>query len=103
MVRKISSAQFSSAKQSAVALVDFSASWCGPCRSLAPVLERVSDTLGGKVAFYNVDVDDSPDLASAYGVQSIPCLVLMKNGQVVGKSVGFQPEAAIKSWIESKL
>ena len=104
MVRKINEVQFEEeAKKSAVAVVDFSATWCGPCKMLAPVVEKISDTLAGKVDFYNVDVDDAPELAAAYRVMSVPCLVLMKNGEFVDQSIGFKPEAAIQGWIESNL
>jgi thioredoxin 1 len=104
MVKKINAEQFESeAKKSAVAVVDFSATWCGPCRMLAPVVESVSEKLAGKVDFYNVDVDDAPELAGEYKVNSVPCLVLMKNGQFVDQSIGFKPEPLIKSWIEGNL
>lgn len=104
MVKKINAEQFENeAKKSAVALVDFSATWCGPCRMLAPVVESVSEKLAGKVDFYNVDVDDAPELAGEYGVQSIPCLVLLKNGQFVDQSIGFKPEPMITAWINGKL
>ena len=104
MVKKINEVQFEEeAKKSAVAVVDFSATWCGPCRMLAPVVEKISETLAGKVDFYNVDVDDAPELAAAYRVMSVPCLVLMKNGEFVDQSIGFKPEAAVQGWIESHL
>lgn len=104
MVKKINAAQFADeAKSSAVAVVDFSATWCGPCKMLAPVLEKVSESMGDLVDFYNVDVDDAPELASEYKVQSVPCLILMKSGEYVDQTVGFQPEAAITSWVESHL
>ena len=103
MVKKINAEQFAEAKKSAVALVDFSATWCGPCRMLAPVLEGISEKLQGQVDFYNVDVDDAPSLAADYKVSSIPCLVLMKQGQLVDQSIGFKPEAQILNWIKSKL
>ena len=103
MVKKINAEQFAEAKKSAVALVDFSATWCGPCRMLAPVVEALSEKLKGKVDFYNVDVDDAPTLAMEYKVSSIPCLVLMKQGQFVDQSIGFKPETQIEAWIKSKL
>ncbi|MBO4396345.1 MAG: thioredoxin [Eubacterium sp.] len=104
MVKKINAEQFESeAKKSAVAVVDFSASWCGPCKMLAPVLEQVSSSMSGRVDFYNVDIDEAPELADAYKVQSVPCLVLMKNGEFVDQSIGFKPEPAIEGWIESHL
>ena len=104
MVKKIDAEQFKNeAKKSAVAVVDFSAVWCGPCRMLAPVLEKVSDTFAGRVDFYNVDVDEAPELAGEYRVNSVPCLVLMKDGVFQSQSIGFKPEALISSWIESCL
>ncbi len=104
MVKKINAEQFESeAKKSAVAVVDFSATWCGPCRMLAPVVEAVSEKLNGKVDFYNVDVDDAPELAGEYRVNSVPCLVMMKNGQFVDQSIGFKPEPMILSWVEGNL
>ena len=104
MVKKINADQFElEAKKSAVAVVDFSATWCGPCKMLAPVLETVSEKLGDKVDFYNVDVDDAPELAAAYRVNSVPCLVLMKSGNFTDQSIGFKPEPMITAWIESNL
>ena len=104
MVKKINAEQFETeAKKSAVAVVDFSATWCGPCRMLAPVVESVSEKLAGKVDFYNVDVDDAPDLAMAYRVNSVPCLVMMKNGQFVDQFIGFKPEPMITAWIQGNL
>ncbi len=104
MVKKINEAQFNSeAKNSDVAVVDFSATWCGPCRMLAPVLETVSEELAGKVDFYNVDVDECGDLAMEYRVQSVPCLVLMKKGAFVDQSIGLRPRAALIEWIQSNL
>ena len=104
MVKKINAEKFElEAKKSAVAVVDFSASWCGPCRMLAPVLEAVSEKLGDKVDFYNIDVDEAPELAAVYRVNSVPCLVLMKNGNFADQSIGFKPEPMITAWIESNL
>ena len=104
MVKKINAEQFEAeAKKSDVAVVDFSATWCGPCKMLAPVLEKVSETLAGKVDFYNVDVDDAPELAAEYRVNSVPCLVLMKKGEFDSQSIGFKPENMIQGWIESSL
>ena len=104
MVKKINEEQFrNEALQSAAAVVDFSATWCGPCRMLAPVVESVSEKLAGKVDFYNVDVDEAPELAMAFRVNSVPCLVLMKNGEFVDQSIGFKPEPMITAWIQENL
>ena len=104
MVKKINAEQFEAeAKKSPVAVVDFSATWCGPCRMLAPVLESVSEEFQGQVDFYNVDVDDAPELAGEYRVNSVPCLILIKNGELADQSIGFKPEPLIAEWIQSNL
>jgi len=104
MVKKINEEQFvNEAKKSAVAVVDFSATWCGPCRMLAPVVEALSEEYAGKVDFYNVDVDECGELAAEYRVQSVPCLVMMKNGAFVDQSIGFKPQNMISGWIQSNL
>ena len=104
MVKKINEQEFEDVVvKDDVAVVDFSATWCGPCRMLAPVVESVSEKLAGKVDFYNVDVDDAPELAGAYRVNSVPCLVMMKNGEFVDQSIGFKPEPMITAWIEGNL
>ena len=104
MVKKINEEQFvNEAKKSAVAVVDFSATWCGPCRMLAPVVEAVSEEYAGQVDFYNVDVDDAPVLAGEYKVQSVPCLVMMKNGEFVDQSIGFKPQPMISQWVKENL
>ena len=101
MVKKINAEQFQAeAMQSEVAVVDFSATWCGPCRMLAPVLESVSEKLAGQVDFYNVDVDEAPRLAMEYRINSVPCLVLLRKGDLVSQSLGFKPEPLILEWIQ---
>lgn len=104
MVKTIDANQFETeAKKSAVAVVDFFATWCGPCKMLSPVLEEISEKLAGKVDFYKVDVDEAPQLAGQYQVNSVPCLVLLKNGELASQSLGFKPEPAVTAWIESNL
>lgn len=104
MVKKINAVEFANeAEKSTVAIVDFSATWCGPCRMMAPVLEELSEEMSGKADFYNLDVDEAPEVAAKFGISSIPCLVLLKNGQAVSQSVGFRPGPQIKAWIEGNL
>ena len=79
-------------------LVDFWASWCGPCKMLSPVVEQVSGETDD-VKFIGINVDDSQDLALKYGVNSIPCLILFKNGEEADRSVGFIPAAKLKSFL----
>ena len=104
MVKKVNGAEFESeVRKSAAALVDFSAVWCGPCRMMAPVLEEISEKLGDRVSFYNVDVDEVPELAQEFRISSIPCLVLLKDGTAVDQLVGFRPGDQIKAWIEENM
>ena len=104
MVKKINEAEFNSeVKKDAVAVVDFNATWCGPCRMLAPVLEALSEEYAGQVNFYAVDVDENPGLATQYRIQSIPFIGLFKNGQFIDQSVGFRPQAQLSEWIRENL
>ena len=104
MVKKINAQEFAQeAMKAPVAVVDFNATWCGPCRMLAPVLEDVSEKYEGRVSFFSVDVDESPELAMQYRVNSVPCLVLLKKGVFTDQSVGFRPEGQLTEWIDSNL
>lgn len=104
MVKKINSDAFQSeAKNSPAAVVDFNATWCGPCKMLGPVLEKLSGEMADKASFYGVDVDENSDLAEEFGVMSIPTLVILKNGEKVAERLGFAPEPILKSWLESNL
>ena len=104
MVKKVNSQEFAAeAMKSPAAVVDFNATWCGPCRMLAPVLEDISEKYAGRVSFYSVDVDESPALAMQYRVSSVPCLVLLKNGIFTDQSVGFRPEPQLTAWIDGNL
>ena len=76
-------------------LVDFWATWCGPCRMIAPVIEEVALEFEGRAVVGKVDVDEEPGLAQRFGVMSIPTLMVFKNGALVRQSAGVQPKAAI--------
>jgi thioredoxin 1 len=69
-------------------LVDFTATWCGPCKALAPVVDKLADELTGKVRVGKCDIDESPNMAQQYGVRSVPTVMIFKNGQKVGQHVG---------------
>ena len=84
-------------------LVDFWAAWCGPCKMLGPVLEEVSNEMADKAAFFGIDCDENPQLAAQFGVSSIPCLVVLKNGKMVTHQVGFQPKPALVAWLNGVL
>ena len=104
MVKKINSKEFAAeVVKTPVAVVDFNATWCGPCRMLAPVLEDISEKYAGKVSFFSVDVDESPDLAMQFRVSSVPCLVLLKGGTFADQSIGFRPEPQLTAWIDKNL
>lgn len=81
-------------------LVDFFATWCGPCRMLSPVLEELSsDRLDVKIV--KIDVDECPNIARMFGVMSIPTLILFKDGKEVAKENGFMPKEALVDWINN--
>ena len=104
MITKINEQDFQTkVVKDAVAVVDFSATLCGPCRMLAPVLEEISEELAGKANFYNVDVDDDGALAAGFGISSVPTVLILKKGKVVDQSLGFKPGPAVKSWIEGNI
>ena len=79
-------------------LVDFNATWCGPCRMLSPVLDEVASETD-KVKIVSIDVDECEDIAANYGVSSIPCLVLFKNGKEDSRVVGFRNKEEIQEFI----
>ena len=76
-------------------VVDFWASWCGPCKALAPILEEVDAELAGTVKVAKINIDEEEELAAQYRVMSIPTLLLFKNGEVVNKSVGLAPKEEV--------
>jgi thioredoxin 2 len=84
-------------------LVDLWATWCGPCRMVSPALEQVAAELAGRVKLVKVDVDAAPQLARRFSVQSVPTLLLMRDGRIVGRRTGAAPPDAIRSWVESEL
>ena len=81
-------------------LVDFWASWCGPCRMLSPVVDQIAQEKAGAVKVAKINVDDEPQLAAQFGVMSIPTLVLFRDGRPVSKSVGVRPKQAILGMLE---
>ncbi|HLL26279.1 MAG TPA: thioredoxin [Xanthobacteraceae bacterium] len=80
-------------------LVDFWAEWCGPCRAVAPVLEEVAGELKGKLKIVKLNVDENPETAAKYGIQSIPTLLIFKNGEMASRQIGAAPKAKIVQWI----
>lgn len=78
-------------------IVDFFATWCGPCKRLGPTIDELTDELAGKAYVYKVDIDQSPDIAAKFKVSSVPTIVSFENGNVFKKTVGLQSKAALLS------
>jgi thioredoxin 1 len=84
-------------------IVDFWAPWCGPCRMLAPVTEKLADAYSGKVIFCKINVDENPEISEKYGIMSIPTLLFFKDGKQKDSITGAVPEAVLKPKIETLL
>lgn len=84
-------------------LVDFFATWCGPCKMVSPILEQIGEEMGDKVKVCKIDIDQSTEIASKYGVMSIPTFIMFKDGKEVAKNVGAMPKAGIEGFINNNL
>ncbi len=84
-------------------LVDFWADWCGPCKMIAPALEEISEELADQVTIAKVDIMENTDVSAQFGVQSIPLMILFKDGQPVAQKLGAAPKSQLKGWLESVL
>ncbi|TDT14512.1 thioredoxin [Ilumatobacter fluminis] len=88
---------------SALVIVDLWAPWCGPCRMVAPILDRISSEFAGRVKIVKVNVDESPMTAQRYEARSIPMMLFMRGGDVVNTVVGAQPEHVMRTLVEGEL
>jgi thioredoxin 1 len=86
-----------------IIIIDFAANWCGPCKVIGPIIEKLAEKYADKVTIGKIDIDDNSDLANTYGVRNIPTILFFKNGEVVDKSVGAVPESKIEEKIENLL
>lgn len=102
MAREINSSEFQNEVlgSNGTVLVDFSATWCGPCKMLAPVIDELSMEMEGKAKVLKVDVDKSRDLAQKYNIIGVPTVIIFKNGTAVDQIVGFQPKGVLKGKLE---
>ena len=102
-VGKVSDADFETEvlKANEPVVVDFWAEWCGPCKMIAPALEEIAGSLGGKVKIVKLNVDESPATAQKYGIMSIPTLMMFKGGQLASRQVGAAPKQKLEQWITS--
>lgn len=84
-----------------VVLVDFFATWCGPCKMLSPILEEMVNERSS-VKIVKVDIDESMDLARRYGIMSVPTLILFKDGKLISQTTGFMPKTDLENWINNQ-
>ena len=102
--KELTSANFDAAVSGGKAtLVDFWASWCGPCRAMGPVVEEISDDMADQLDVYKCNVDEQGELAQRFGIVSIPTLILFKDGKPVHTLVGNMPKASLESELEANL
>ena len=102
-VREVSTQDFQDSVSDGVVMVDFWAPWCGPCRMVAPVLEKLQEEMGEKASIVKLNVDENPDIARQYGISSIPTMIVFKNGNHVDTVIGASTSDKYKSLLEKHL
>jgi thioredoxin 1 len=105
MVTKINSEDFRLEVENSdeISIVDFFATWCGPCKMLSPIFEQLSDEMNGQAKFFKVDIDENVDLARQFNVSSVPTMIIFRNGEVLDRLVGFVPKENIIKKIQDHL
>lgn len=104
-VHKVDNSNFQSdvLQSSEPVVIDFWAEWCGPCKMIAPALEEISSEMGDKVKIAKVNIDENPELATQYGVRSIPTLLIFKDGEIVANKIGAAPKSQLSDWISGAI
>ncbi len=103
-VKEINTQEFNALLEGGMPVVcDFFATWCGPCRMLAPVMDEVAQELKDKAVFVKINTDENEELAVKYKIYSIPCVKVFKNGQEIAENLGFVPKQALKAFVEQNI
>jgi len=100
LVKHITDAEFQATVASGVTVVDFWAPWCGPCKAIAPALDELAGEYGDKVQIVKINIDENQEVATQFGVTSIPTLLMFKDGQKIAQKVGGAAKAALKTFID---
>jgi thioredoxin 1 len=103
LIKHFTDSEFENEIKKGVTLVDFHANWCGPCRTLAPVLEQVAKDVKGKATIGKIDIDNEQKTASLFQITSVPTMILFKNGKEVGRLIGLRTADAVKEFINSAM
>lgn len=103
LIKHFSDNEFQNQIKQGIVLVDFHANWCGPCRTLAPVLEQVAKDIKGKATIGKIDIDNEQKTAAQFQITSVPTMILFKNGKEVGRLIGLRTADAVKEFIHSAM
>lgn len=103
MAKELNDENFDEQVAKGVTLVDFTATWCGPCRMLAPVIEELAEKMGDKASVVKVDIDASQSVTARFDVTSVPTIVLLKDGQEVGREVGLKDLESLEAMVTAAL